>query len=82
MKRTRAKEGKGRRERGTEKGESGTNRKVINFVTPILFARRRFQPRTFVIVRPQNYSNGRGERIHSGMQKSLAAKLKVDPRWI
>ena len=59
-----------------------TNRKVINFVTPILFARRRFQPRTFVIARPQNYSNGRGERIHSCMRKPLAAKLKVEPRRI
>ena len=40
-------------------------KKVINFATSILFARRRFQPGTFVIARPQNYSNGRGERIHS-----------------
>lgn len=55
-----------------------TWKKVINFVTPILFARRRFQPRTFVIVRPQNYSNRRGERIHSCTSNAEAARGKIE----
>lgn len=65
---------------GQREGEAGTKKKVINFVTPILFARRRFQPRTFVIVRPQNYSNGRGERIHSCIPYAEAVCGKIEGR--
>lgn len=65
-----------------EINEQETWKKVINFVTPILFAQRRFQPRTFVIVRPQNYSNGRSERIHCCTSHAEAARSKIGGRSV